>query len=99
MGLIIETQGSDVTAISIHSLKDGHEFVVDSGLSANKFLLKGGVYVVPIGLPPFGTVEEWLNLNGACWEIAYKPTATNVIAKIKSPGVPENPIEFLPFGK
>ena len=97
MGLVIETQGSNVTAISIHGLKAGPGFVSDSGLSAGKFLVQQGVIILPIGLPPFATVEDWLANKGSYWEVLFKPGGTNVMATIKSMGVPEHPIEFLPF--
>ncbi len=97
MGMVLETQGTNVTAISIHGLKAGPGFVADSGLSAGKFLVRQGAIVLPIGLPPFATVEDWLANNGSYWEVHFKPGGTNVMATIKSMGVPEHPIEFLPF--
>lgn len=97
MGVIVETQGEEVTSVSVYDLKDGPGFVTDSRLSADKHLVQRGAIILPIGLPPFATVEDWLANKGSHLEVIYRAGGTNVVVTIKSMGVPEHPMEFLPF--
>ena len=96
-GLVVETEGDTVTAAAIYDLKDGLGFVIDSKLSGGQFLVKQGLIVLPLGMPPSITVADWLSNNGPHWEVSFNPAATNLMVKLKSPGVPEFQDEFLRF--
>lgn len=97
MGLVVEKEGKNVTA-TLYDLKDGDGFVIDRELATGKYLPeRKALVLIPAGVPLLSSLEEWVALNGTRFEVPLGKTATNLIATLKSPGLPEMPTEFLRF--
>lgn len=97
MGLVLEKEGEKVTA-ALYDLKDGGGFVIDREVATGKYLPeRKAIVLIPAGVPLMSTIEEWVALNGTRFEVPVGKTPTNLIATLKSPGLPEMPTEFLRF--
>ena len=96
-GLILETQGEKVTGATVYDLKGDTGFVVECKVSTGAFELRQGNLVLPVAMPAGLTIDEWMANGGLCFEIPYTPSATNLMARLRAPGAPEAPFEFVPF--
>ena len=96
-GLVLETQGEKVTGATIYDLKGDTGFVIDSKVSTGAFALKQGRLILPVAMPGGFNIDEWVAAGGLCFEIPYSPSATNLVARLRAPGAPDSPTEFVPF--
>jgi hypothetical protein len=97
MGLVLEKEGKSVTAV-LYDLKDGGGFVIDREVAVGKYLSGRKAFVlIPAGVPLLSSIEDWVAMNGMHFEVPLGKSATNLIATLKSPGLPALPTEFLRY--
>jgi len=95
-GLVVEKQGAAVTA-TLYDLKDGNGFVIDSQLATGRYWPDKNAIILPIGLTPLISAEDWIAQDGPRMEIPIGQSATNLFAMFKSLGPPGMSIELLRF--
>lgn len=95
-GLVIETQGDTILSATMYDLKDGPGFELEKAVSSGHLLNQQGKLLLAIAKPVTVSVENWIASGGIYWEVLYSRAATNLVARLKVPGVPEVPDEFLP---
>ena len=91
---MLEKQGKVVNAV-LYELKPGAGFVTDRQLASGRYFPGRQAFLLPIGPAAALTdIEDWVAMKGAYFEVPVSARPTNLVANLRSPGLPDMPMEF-----
>lgn len=82
-GLIVESEGGQITTATLYEMKDGPGFDKGSRITVGHRFTKDGVLILlPIRAPVMSD-DDWIANDGVRFEIAYDPKKTELMMQMK----------------